>query len=55
MESRFHQTDDNETTLDKAGKTMTAIFGTTFEYHNFVSSAMIRVCVCVCVLHPWLI
>jgi hypothetical protein len=38
----FHLTDDNQTTLDKAGKTMTAIFGTTFEYHNFVSSAMIR-------------
>lgn len=37
------QTDDNGTTLDKAGKTMTGIFGTTFEYHNFVTSAMLRV------------
>jgi hypothetical protein len=39
----FSQTDDNGTTLDKAGKTMTGIFGTTFEYHNFVTSAMLRV------------
>ncbi len=31
---------------------MTGIFGTTFEYHNFVTSAMIRVRVCVFVLHP---
>lgn len=38
----FNLTDDNGTTLDKAGKTMTGIFGTTFEYHNFVTSAMIR-------------
>ncbi|KAI0273821.1 NAD-P-binding protein [Gloeopeniophorella convolvens] len=38
----FNLTDDNDTTLDKAGKTMTGIFGTTFEYHNFVTSAMIR-------------
>lgn len=37
------QTDDNGTALDKAGKTMTGIFGTTFEYHNFVTSAMLRV------------
>ncbi len=39
----FSKTDDNGTTLDKAGKTMTGIFGTTFEYHNFVTSAMLRV------------
>jgi len=38
----FNLTDDNGTTLDKAGKTMTGIFGTTFEYHNFVTSAMMR-------------
>jgi len=38
----FNLTDDNGTTLDKAGKTMTGIFGTAFEYHNFVTSAMIR-------------
>ncbi|KAH9001467.1 NAD-P-binding protein [Lactarius akahatsu] len=38
----FNLTDDNGTTLDKAGKTMTRIFGATFEYHNFVTSAMIR-------------
>ncbi|KAI0282177.1 NAD-P-binding protein [Russula aff. rugulosa BPL654] len=38
----FNLTDDNGTTLDKAGKTMTGIFGTTFEYHNFVTSAMLR-------------
>ncbi|KAI9452322.1 NAD-P-binding protein [Russula earlei] len=38
----FNLTDDNGTTLDKAGKTMTGVFGTTFEYHNFVTSAMMR-------------
>ncbi|KAI0306760.1 NAD-P-binding protein [Multifurca ochricompacta] len=38
----FNLTDNNGTTLDKAGKTMTAFFGTIFEYHNFVTSAMIR-------------
>lgn len=27
---------------------MTGIFGTTFEYHNFVTSAMIRVCFLSC-------
>ncbi|KAA1474851.1 NAD-P-binding protein [Dentipellis sp. KUC8613] len=38
----FNLTDDNETTLHKAGETMTGLFGTTFEYHNFVTSTLVR-------------
>ncbi|TFY83175.1 hypothetical protein EWM64_g839 [Hericium alpestre] len=38
----FNLVDDNETTLNKAGETMTGLFGTTFEYHNFVTSAYVR-------------
>ncbi|KAI0064703.1 NAD-P-binding protein [Artomyces pyxidatus] len=38
----FNLADDSGTTLHKAGETMTGIFGTTFEYHNFVTSTMIR-------------
>ncbi|KAI0048212.1 NAD-P-binding protein [Auriscalpium vulgare] len=38
----FNLADDNHTTLHTAGETMTGIFGTTFEYHSFVTSSMIR-------------
>ncbi|THH13609.1 hypothetical protein EW146_g6637 [Bondarzewia mesenterica] len=38
----FNLVDDNETTLHKAGETMTSLFGTTFEYYNFVTSAVAR-------------
>ncbi|ETW85694.1 hypothetical protein HETIRDRAFT_407618 [Heterobasidion irregulare TC 32-1] len=38
----FNLVDDNETTLHKAGQTMTSLFGTTFEYYNFVTNTVAR-------------
>jgi hypothetical protein len=40
----FTKTDDNETTLFKAGDTMCRLFGAKFDFYNFVTSAMFRVC-----------
>ena len=40
----FNLVDDNETTLVKAGSTMCELFGTKFDFYNFVTSAMFRVC-----------
>lgn len=39
----FNLVDDNETTLVKAGSAMCELFGTKFEFYNFVTSAMFRV------------
>ncbi|KAI0316784.1 NAD-P-binding protein [Amylostereum chailletii] len=39
----FNLTDDNDTTLFKAGDSMCRLFGTKFEFHNFVTSTMFRV------------
>ncbi|KZV67980.1 NAD-P-binding protein [Peniophora sp. CONT] len=38
----FNLVDDNETTLVKAGSTMCELFGTKFDFYNFVTSAMFR-------------
>ncbi|KAI0029730.1 NAD-P-binding protein [Vararia minispora EC-137] len=38
----FNLSDDNETTLLKAGNTMCRLFGATFDFYNFVTSAMFR-------------
>ncbi|EIM90215.1 NAD-P-binding protein [Stereum hirsutum FP-91666 SS1] len=38
----FNIVDDNQTTLHKAGETMTSLFGTTFEYHNFLTNTVAR-------------
>ena len=40
----FNLVDDNETTLVKAGSAMCELFGTKFDFYNFVTSAMFRVC-----------